>query len=119
MPQALFILFNMLTKLLYLSVPFLSLIDVFYYGFSSTYFSNGQKCHIYQLFMDKMEGILWPNTQYLLETSFMEANIKLAEVQICRGYVVLCFPIHEKNEVTQIPSQATGVVGTLHLPALN
>ena len=38
--------------------------------------------------MDKVEGIVWPNTQYLLEMSFLESNIKLAEVREYDGLLV-------------------------------
>ena len=44
-------------------------------------FSNGQESYFYQLFIEKNEHLVHPSTQQLLDMSFLQSNIKLAEVR--------------------------------------
>ena len=43
-------------------------------------FSSGQEVYLHQLFMDKDEKVNLPTTQQLLELSFLQADIKLSQV---------------------------------------
>lgn len=48
------------------------------------YRSAGQKvqdCYFYQIFMDKKDKVLVPTSQQLLEWSFINSDLKFAEVR--------------------------------------
>ncbi len=45
-----------------------------------SFFSNGQESYFYQLFIEKDDRIVLPTTQQLLGQSFLQSDIKLAEV---------------------------------------
>ena len=46
------------------------------------HFSNGQESYFYQLFIEKDDRIVLPTTQQLLGQSFLQSDIKLAEVNL-------------------------------------
>ncbi|XP_074645066.1 ubiquitin carboxyl-terminal hydrolase CYLD-like isoform X2 [Tubulanus polymorphus] len=45
--------------------------------------SSGQESYFYQLFIEKDEKIVLPTTQQLLNLSFLQSDIKLAEIPSC------------------------------------
>lgn len=57
--------------------------NLFFLFFKSVFRSAGQKvqdCYFYQIFMDKNEKVGVPTIQQLLEWSFINSNLKFAEV---------------------------------------
>lgn len=57
--------------------------NLLFFSFKFVFRSAGQKvqdCYFYQIFMDKNEKVGVPTIQQLLEWSFINSNLKFAEV---------------------------------------